>query len=259
MQSQLYAPKKPNKHTPKTRTVLLVDQDPLTREALSDSLRSAGAIEIVAIAEAQLLDNPSTTAKLVDLVILNMGQRRIGDAEVHAAIDILRQRFSEAPLAVFVDRVHVDDIQMALRLGVRGYIPTYLSPQEVLTGLRIVLASGIFVPAASSDTASAPQGLVQARTQPAPQDSTPQQDACLGLPLHLTLREVEVLRFIRECRTNREIARELNMAESTVKVHIRHIMRELKATNRMHAVQIADRDVPPLSPPLSSATDERAG
>jgi DNA-binding NarL/FixJ family response regulator len=56
-----------------------------------------------------------------------------------------------------------------------------------------------------------------------------------------TPRQLEVLRLLRQGKPNKIIAYELDVEESTVKVHVRHIMRKLKATNRTHAVVLANQ------------------
>jgi two-component system nitrate/nitrite response regulator NarL len=58
--------------------------------------------------------------------------------------------------------------------------------------------------------------------------------------LHLTLREMDVLRLLRQGRTNRGIAFELNIAESTAKVHVRSIRHKLNAFSRIEIADIAD-------------------
>ena len=57
---------------------------------------------------------------------------------------------------------------------------------------------------------------------------------------HLTCRECDVVSKLRECKPNKIIAHELGMSISTVKVHIRNIMRKLGATNRMQVALMSD-------------------
>jgi DNA-binding NarL/FixJ family response regulator len=249
MQMATYPLKRAAKRSQKPRTLLLVDPDPLTREVMAELLQSAGAVAIVATARSEA----HSGLKPIDLSILNIGSRRLDDAEVRAELDCLRTQFPGTPLAVFVDCVHPDEILSALHLGIRGYIPVYLGADEVLEGLRIVLDNGIFIPAAPSSPDPGPQEMAQSHHLTAAPEAK-LQGPLSGPPLHLTLREAEVLRLLRDARTNREIARALNLAESTVKVHIRHILCELRAANRMQAVEIADRALAHRP----SATEKRA-
>ena len=65
----------------------------------------------------------------------------------------------------------------------------------------------------------------------------------LTLPeeLNLTSRELAVIDLLREGDANKVIAKCLNMRESTVKVHVRNILKKLRATNRTHAATVANR------------------
>lgn len=230
--------KRTARHSQISRTLLFVDPNPLTREWLSRLLQPAGVVAIVATARSEAHEG----LKPIDLSILNIGSRHLDDAEVRAELDCLCTRFAEVPLAVLVNCVRPDEIQRALRLGLRGYIPTFLRAHEMLEGLRIVLDNGIFIPATPSTSESTADGHRRAAVpeveQPCPH---------VG-PLRLTLREAQILQFLREDRTNREIADVLKVAESTVKVHIRHILCELNAENRLQAVEIADRALSRCAP-----------
>jgi DNA-binding NarL/FixJ family response regulator len=66
-------------------------------------------------------------------------------------------------------------------------------------------------------------------------------DARIRILQDLTPRQKEVLQLLRKGKSNKIIAYELNMQESTVKVHVRQIMKKLKAINRTHAVFLASQ------------------
>jgi DNA-binding NarL/FixJ family response regulator len=106
----------------------------------------------------------------------------------------------------------------ALDKGVRGYIPTSLALSVAVEAMHLVRAGGTYIPASS---------LLSCRrtleTKP------PADDAGGGV---FTSRQTAVLRALREGKANKLIAYELNMRESTVKVHVRNIMKKLKARNR---------------------------
>jgi DNA-binding NarL/FixJ family response regulator len=220
--------KRAGQSSQKSRTLLLVDPDLVSRERLTRVLEPAGII--IAVASAQ--SRAPGGLQRIDLSVLNLGPRGLADAEAKAEIACLRT--FEVPLAVFVKGVRLDEIQDALRLGVRGYIPIFVRQHEILEGLRIMLDHGIFVPAFPVHIES------DARIQRPLTDSA--IDQCLSEgPLRLTLRENQILQLLRQDRTNREIADALNLAESTVKVHVRHILCALNAESRSEAVEIAER------------------
>ena len=106
---------------------------------------------------------------------------------------------------------------MALQNGVRGYIPTSVTFDVAIEAMRLVKAGGTFVPASSLNSARQKAELATAwRNGSGP----------------FSPRQTEVIEAIRRGKPNKVIAYELDMRESTVKVHIRNIMKKLKATNR---------------------------
>ena len=64
-----------------------------------------------------------------------------------------------------------------------------------------------------------------------------------GNPIHFSQRQVQVLEGLKQGKQNKIIAYELNMCESTVKVHIRHIMKKLKARNRTQVVLLTSNSI----------------
>ncbi len=108
-----------------------------------------------------------------------------------------------------------DVLTDALEAGVRGYIPMSLPLGLLAQALDLVLAGGVFVPATA----------VARRLPPSPAASKVDR---------FTGRQGEVLNALLKGAPNKLIAYELSMAESTVKVHVRNIMRKLKARNRTH-------------------------
>ena len=99
--------------------------------------------------------------------------------------------------------------------GVRGYIPMSLPLNILAQALDLVLAGGTFVPATAVARRFAP-------------------DPVVGNVARFTGRQGDVLNALLKGASNKLIAYELSMAESTVKVHVRNIMRKLKARNRTH-------------------------
>jgi DNA-binding NarL/FixJ family response regulator len=110
--------------------------------------------------------------------------------------------------------VHVVQV---LRLGIKGYIATTDALEVVVQALQLVRAGGAYMPLACM------MGVltqVETTTNETPSD------------LSLSPRQISVARALRKGTPNKIIAYELNMCESTVKVHVREIMRKLRAKNR---------------------------
>lgn len=169
-------------------------------------------------------------------------------AHVHAASEIaptdvaaaVGQSFPNVPLVIMSDAEDAQQpkiIRSTLQSGAHGFIPTRTTGIPIaIAAIRLVRAGGIF----------APMDMMLAnrleRTPPLP-DSMRQ--------CHLTARQMAVLTHMQRGNANKIIAHELGMSESTVKVHVRNIMRKLGATNRTQAVYKARR--------LLEAASARAG
>jgi DNA-binding NarL/FixJ family response regulator len=126
------------------------------------------------------------------------------------------------PIVIVSDVDDLDHIVRTMKRGVRGYIPTSLPFNVAVEAVRLVKAGGTFVPASSfvDDRSDQPPG----RRANAP----------------LTERQLEVIEEIRHGKANKQIAYALNMSEHTVKVHLRHIMRKLRARNRTEVAVLSE-------------------
>jgi DNA-binding NarL/FixJ family response regulator len=132
---------------------------------------------------------------------------------------------------------------------VRGYIPTTFNPRVAVEAMRLVHAGGTFVPASALKQCGNGHRRVQGdrsevdEPAAAPPVAAPGAEAGNGEALlrELTPRQREVLRLLCEGKPNKIIAHALHMQEGTVKVHVRQIMKKLKATNRTQVAFLANR------------------
>lgn len=139
----------------------------------------------------------------------------------------LLQSTSHPSVIVVSDDGDLDQIVEMLGQGVRGYIPTSAPLSEVMAAVRLVEAGGVFVPADSLKAAWRSAASTGA-SNPTPRGGvTPRQDA--------------VLRLLGQGKPNKIIAYELCMAESTVKVHVRNMMKKFRAMNRTHLAFLANQ------------------
>jgi DNA-binding NarL/FixJ family response regulator len=139
-------------------------------------------------------------------------------------VKALRDRFAEIPVVVLSDAreaMQIGSIRRVLDSGASGFVPTITTGvPAVLSAIRFVKDGGTFVPVDLMLSKRVPQ-LTADDNETA---------------IRLTARQKMVLSHLRLGKQNKIIAYELGMTESTVKVHIRNIMRKMGATNRTQAV-----------------------
>ena len=159
----------------------------------------------------------------LDLILLDLGLPGLSDIE---AVKLLRQKIPSTPLVVLSSNDDGEKVQQVLNLGAQGYIPKSTHSDLVINALRLVLSGGIYIP---------PEILSQVSNAPSLSPNSPINTA----DIPLTSRQCDVLQEMAHGNSNKEIAKILNMAEATVRVHIAAILKELNASNRTRAVNIA--------------------
>jgi DNA-binding NarL/FixJ family response regulator len=217
----------------------LIDPRPLNRVSLSYLLETSSAASrrsddflILAFPEpAGLLADDSESCQRVRLILLSIGAACVNDERVLESIRLLMEKLPHLPLVILSDCDKGCHIREAFRHGISGYIPTMLSPSVVVQALRLIMAGGTFIPP-NIFLPDAEGGSIEEKSS---------NVIRLTNKEGLTPRQVEVLRLLRQGKSNKSIAYELQMQESTVKVHIREIMRRLKVTNRTHAALLASQ------------------
>lgn len=211
---------------PVTSCFLLIDRQPLRRALVLGSLEGwdlGGSVTAVASAP-EIAPRLSDRASRIDLVILSVGNASVGDPGVAEELRWLREHLPEVPVTLLADRDDPASMLAALRAGVRGYLPTSIDQEVARRALALVLAGGAYAPPAlllRVDPTAEGEARPQAEEAP-----------CCGKLGELTPRQREVLALLGQGRPNKVIAQRLAMCESTVKVHVRQIMRKLGANNR---------------------------
>jgi DNA-binding NarL/FixJ family response regulator len=225
-------------------SVALIDPKRLTRSLIGDLL--AKAFPEYAMVTA------STCEELLEiegigrpnLVVIYIKSEGLTKSWVQSALELLRVGLPEASTVVLSDRSDVDEVNRALAHGARGYIPTSNEFEIAVAALRLISAGGTFVPA---------DALRSTTAEPDNQPEGERHGRSNGRDL--TPRELSVIDLLREGKPNKLIAARLEMQESTVKVHVRSILRKLNAANRTHAAFVANRllgqDAKPVALPNS--------
>lgn len=199
--------------------VVVIDHHELARECLVSSLAAQSpAHKFLSYPTVGHWQEARTQSQQQSAILLTLADRRV--TEQHS-MDLLTELVAAAgavPVIVVADTDELQQIIAALQHGARGYIPSNVGLRVAAEAIAMTIAGGLFVPASSVLAVSAQ--LLDRRTQQRQGHSL------------FTDRQMAVVEALRRGRANKIIAYELNLRESTVKVHIRNIMRKLNATNR---------------------------
>ena len=155
-------------------------------------------------------------------IILNVGGKMVDDPAVSEQIKNLSSEFASTPVIILADSDDFAQIVRAIDFGAKGYIPATVSISVCMELIALSVAGGLFVPASAL---FAMRHLLQS--------SSSTVHPMAGI---FTDRQAEVVAALRRGKANKIIAYELNLRESTVKVHVRNIMKKVKATNRTEVV-----------------------
>jgi DNA-binding NarL/FixJ family response regulator len=195
--------------------ILSVDDHPLLREGISTMIRNQADMQLVGEASngqeaIQMFRELRPDITLMDL--------RLSDMSGIDAMIAIRAEFPEARIVMLTTFEGDVEVQRALQAGARSYLLKSMPPKDLTETIRQVYAGKKHIP--------------------------PQIASHLAEHLGdeaLSTREIEVLRHVAGGNRNREIAELLFISEETVKVHIKHIMEKLGASDRTQAVSIAVR------------------
>jgi DNA-binding NarL/FixJ family response regulator len=198
-------------------TVIYLDRRAFTRDCVGNWLQSSlRGFTVRVLSDLDELEVAPDVTGRIEAVIINAGPERLSSATIARLLSRVGEILPEIPVTVLSDLEDVQSIREAFDLGVRGYIPTSLASPVAIEAVRLVCVGGTFAP---------PAALLS-------QDDHPQRPTGKLAIERFSPRQSQILDCLRRGMANKLIAYELNMCESTVKVHIRNIMKKLNATNR---------------------------
>lgn len=146
----------------------------------------------------------------------------------------LRACFPDMPIAIVSASTARRDILAALEAGVHGYIPKASGMRVTGAGLRAVLGGSIYDPSSIAVVGAHDESAILF-----PADEDNEQEAMNSECL--TPRQSQVLNLVVEGKSNKEIARHLNLAEGTIKVHMSALFRGLGVSSRAAAAALGAR------------------
>jgi DNA-binding NarL/FixJ family response regulator len=226
----------------------LIDSRPLTRISIANLLTTLSD-EFVILPYSNIdefvtryLERPCK----VEMVVFNLGSARISENHISNGILRLKLELPDLPFVFLSDHDELGDILDAIQIGARGYVSSVFNPSTVMQSLRLVMEGGAFIPHNVLLEITEKTSMLREEERPnGDKIDTKGNKIDTSALQTLTSRELEVFELVRRGKSNKIIAYELGVQESTVKVHTRKIMTKLKAINRTHAAflgsQITDR------------------
>lgn len=198
---------------------LVADDHDLVREAIGSFIETEGAVEVSLAANLNEVLAAIREQGVFDLILLDYNMPGMNGLE---GLEKAIQRNEGKPVAILSGTASRHIAEEALQAGAAGFVPKTLGSKSMVMAAKFMAQGEIF----------APFNFLQQTVRG--------EEVKTGL----TQREQQVLRGIACGKSNKEIARDYDLQEVTVKLHVKTLSRKLDARNRTHAAMIArDREL----------------
>jgi len=208
-----------------TIRILLIDDHTLFRSGVHALLQRQPDFEVVGDAADGIEGIKRAKQHRPDVVLLDLNMPGLSGIET---LQLLQQDLPDTAVIMLTVSEDVDELTSALHEGACGYLLKNMDADALATMIRRA-ANGESVIAESMT-----QRLIAKMRTPQKAEELPARDTRESSAL--TPRERDIVRIVARGASNKDIARELDLAESTVKIHVRNVLRKLNLTSR---VQIA--------------------
>ncbi|MFI7533815.1 response regulator [Streptosporangium sp. NPDC049376] len=205
--------------------VLIADDHPVVRQGLRTFLALQDDLDVVGEAADGAEAVALTESLNPDVLLLDL---KMPVLDGHGTLLRLRELGLSPRVLVLTSVGDRQDVAPAIRAGATGFLYKDVDPAALVQAIRAVSGGQVLLAAEAAEAMLTTPGAVPPRTAPAPTPS-------------LTEREREVLALIASGRSNREIARELTVAEKTVKTHVSNVLMKLGVQDRTQAALYAVR------------------
>jgi DNA-binding NarL/FixJ family response regulator len=205
----------------KAGKLAIIDDRALDRECLAQSLMTHGlpmTIELFSTIDTWRNSPHASHAG----VLINIGREEFSESGIAKDVRRLVTEFPSLPVLILAENRDLRQVLRAFEIGVRGYISSAIGLPVCVGAISLALAGGVFISA---------ENLNDLRQLLAVAEDKERRKAAM-----FTQREADVIDALTRGKPNKIIAYELNLRESTVKVHIRNIMKKLKAKNRTEII-----------------------
>lgn len=205
--------------------ILLIDDHTLFRSGVKALLQRQADFEVVGEASDGLEGVKLIEQVEADVVLLDMDMPSMNGRE---ALEQIRETHPDLVVLMLTVSEDCETLGECLKLGARGYLLKKIDQEFLLRSIRS---------AYNGDSVISPQMMTKFANRLADPDSAAKRGAAQQGQdsVVLTRRERETLGWLARGVSNKEIARALNLAESTVKVHVQSILRKLNLSSRVQA------------------------
>lgn len=209
-------------------SVLVVDDQPLVRQAVRDILTDGGLL-VVGEAASGRAAVASAAALAPDVVLMDI---RMPDLDGIAATEVIcATRPAGKPRVLILTTFEEDEyVVAALRAGASGFIGKGAEPEDIVRAVRTIDAGESLLSSAAT------RGLIERSVRGT---AAPEPGAHREVLSRLTAREHEVLLLVAGGKTNQEIASSLTISPHTAKTHVNRIMSKADARDRAQLVILA--------------------
>ena len=213
-------------------SVLLIDPSPLSRSCFLAALEGDTSIVITALSLIGDIKSGLTPAAVPDVVVLAIAGEAISEQQLAKRLEQLRDIFPGVVTMLLGAPESTDHLLYALRAGIAGFITTDLSLASTIRAMHLMRDGLAIFPYALfrnlQKTIGAPSLTTERNRNIVANDQKSQ--------INLTQRQQEVLQSLVEGMSNKAIAFQLGISESTVKVHIRAIMERTGVISRTQII-----------------------
>jgi DNA-binding NarL/FixJ family response regulator len=193
---------------------VLIEPRQILRDCLANAVRSACGHDVIALGSVEEWLRISDQTRAAVILLSGLGR---GKQDLDQQVRRLAQAESRVPTVILAEAEDLGEVVPGLMNEVEGFVASDMSLSIAAEAMRLVRAGGVFVPAECMKPGRGPADGQKSHNP---------------LQQIFTARQIDIIEAVRQGKANKTIAFELSLQESTVKVHIRNIMKKLRARNR---------------------------
>ena len=211
-------------NTASPQTILIVDDHPLFRKGVIQLIQAEPAFNFVGEAASGKEGIKLAHSLHPDMILLDLNMKDMNGIEV---LKIIKDAGLDSRVIMLTVSDHAEDLMAALQAGADGYLLKDMEPEDLMQQLGEAARGKITIS----------ENLTQLLVTSLRDKNRPTSLTEAGL----TEQEGRILEHLIEGKSNKLIAREVGIAEGTVKVHVKHVLKKLNLRSRVEAAVWADR------------------